>query len=667
MELEKKTMSDELATHVSMHENLRSQLTAKDRELEDKSEEVDARLSELRTQLFEQTQHIAEAEEKAISSLKGIENMEIEKKTMSDELANQAGMNKSLQFQLTAKDSELEALSAHVGTLHAEVEALKDIQESTKQTYEEECRVFQESARSSENELKAAQQKASEWKDDIAVVKKKLEITQLELEATVEENKMNKGKCKQTNDALNEVTGFLNDETERADEAKAKYEKQMEIWENERIMLHEKMLKLEKERDAAIEHSSNSDKREDDWYKKMKMMDEVRRCLHNKVIQLSGNIRVFVRVRPTLAGEANTASQSASSHKKVVSNESPFHFPRMCDRDVSSSSSSSSGSVMSSDDVTKHVLEMTEPFKDRGGLSNRRKKWKFGFDNVFTPSENQSDVWNATEPLVQSAIDGFNVCVFAYGQTGSGKTYTMLGDAKNEGLIARSVRKFFTTKHEVEAASRGSSSVDISVELLEIYNEHVRDLLAPNSGPGGKEIKLNVNSNDAVGNVLASVSSQKEVMDILSVAQSRRCVRATKSNAESSRSHMIFTMHFSLSNTNGFSRQGKLHICDLAGSERLGKSGANSVSGSTLLKETQNINSSLSTLSNVIEKLQSGSPHVPYRDSKLTSLLRESLGGDSKTLAVVCCSHDFHESLCSLRFAAKVNQVNLKAVEQFSC
>ena len=159
---------------------------------------------------------------------------------------------------------------------------------------------------------------------------------------------------------------------------------------------------------------------------------------------------------------------------------------------------------------------------------------------------------------------------------------------------------------------------------------------------------------------------------------------------------MIFMMHFSLSSTNGFSCQGKLRICDLAGFERLGKSSANSVSRvsvisclllkyihsilllfysqwfspfsfeqSALLKETQNINSSLSTLSNVIEKLQSGSPQVPYRDSKLTSLLRESLGGDSKTLAIVCCSHDFHESLCSLRFAAKVNQVNLKAVEKF--
>eukprot|EP00978_Attheya_sp_CCMP212_P029526 scaffold105107_cov45-Attheya_sp.AAC.1 len=108
MELEKKTMSDELANHVSMHDALRSQLTAKDHELEDKSEEVDVRVSELRTQLFEHTQRIAEAEEKAISSLKGIENMEIEKKTMSDELATHVSMHEDLRSQLTAKDRELE-------------------------------------------------------------------------------------------------------------------------------------------------------------------------------------------------------------------------------------------------------------------------------------------------------------------------------------------------------------------------------------------------------------------------------------------------------------------------------------------------------------------------------------------------------------------------------
>jgi kinesin family protein C1 len=108
----------------------------------------------------------------------------------------------------------------------------------------------------------------------------------------------------------------------------------------------------------------------------------------------------------------------------------------------------------------------------------------------------------------------------------------------------------------------------------------------------------------------------------------------------------------------------------LAGSERLGKSNANASVGGALLKETKHINSSLSALSNVIEKLQAGDSNVPFRESKLTFLLQNSLGGNSKTLAIFCCSplqSHFHESLCSLRFAEKVNKVDLKAVANFSC
>ena len=138
-------------------------------------------------------------------------------------------------------------------------------------------------------------------------------------------------------------------------------------------------------------------------------------------------------------------------------------------------------------------------------------------------------------------------------------------------------------------------------------------------------------------------------------------MRATQSNSESSRSHMLFTIHFEVDGNDGMSRKGKLHICDLAGSERVDKSG---VSGSALT-ETKFINKSLSVLSNVIERLQNGDTNVPYRDSKLTFLLRNSLSGDSKTLAIVCCNpltNHFNESLNSLRFAAKVNKVALKAV-----
>lgn len=153
----------------------------------------------------------------------------------------------------------------------------------------------------------------------------------------------------------------------------------------------------------------------------------------------------------------------------------------------------------------------------------------------------------------------------------------MLGESGNEGIICRSVNKMFAAKHELEELSKGASKVEMSIELLEIYNEQVRDLLATNSGPAGKEINLKLTSQEVVGNVILPAASEKDVMNVLALAQSRRCVKATESNAESSRSHMVFTLHFSCTTKGGIERVGRLNICDLAGSERLSKSGANSI------------------------------------------------------------------------------------------
>jgi kinesin family protein C1 len=434
--------------------------------------------------------------------------------------------------------------------------------------------------------------------------------------------------------------------------------------------LEDKLRATESQRDDAQCRMETFDTREEELFRTLRESDRIRRDLHNRVMQLSGNIRVYVRVRPALPGEAEkqmAAKQEKGNnkrkHEQLQEEESPFHFPGAYDRDASTKSETTSSS--SADDLTKNLLEVTEPMKDRGGLSDRRKKWKFGFDHVFSPQQGQVDIWEATEPLVQSAIDGYNVCIFAYGQTGSGKTYTMLGEPSNEGLIARSVTKLFNAKSEMEALSRGSTQVKLSVELLEIYNEEVRDLLAPTSKKSSRE-SLKVTSKEVIGNILVSTHSKEEVMEVLELAQSRRCVRATNSNAESSRSHMLFTIHFEVETAGGVSRKGKLHVCDLAGSERLDKSGATGGG----LTETKHINKSLSALSNVIERLQNGDSNIPYRDSKLTFLLQNSLGGNSKTLAIVCCNplmDHFNESLCSLRFAAKVNKVDLKAVANFSC
>ena len=222
-------------------------------------------------------------------------------------------------------------------------------------------------------------------------------------------------------------------------------------------------------------------------------------------------------------------------------------------------------------------------------------------------------------------------------------------------------------------------------------------MLAPGVASDGKLLSLKVNSQEVVGNEILQVESDNEILGILNTAQKRRCVKATASNSTSSRSHLLFTVNIKITLESGVERIGKLNICDLAGSERLDKSQAHIVgvsekhkidflvdtdahelnfdilysSQGSLLQESKAINKSLSVLSHVIEKLQAGSAIVPFRESKLTFLLRNSLTGDSKTLAIVCCSpveEHHHETLCTLRFAEKANKVELnKAVAKFSC
>ena len=241
----------------------------------------------------------------------------------------------------------------------------------------------------------------------------------------------------------------------------------------------------------------------------------------------------------------------------------------------------------------------------------------------------------------------------------------MLGSDDHPGLIIRSIQMIFSNKTLIESRSNNDCRVSISIEMLEIYNEQVRDLLTVDSGQRYREVCLKLNSNDVVGNAIRQIENESDFLNILSLAQRRRCVRATKSNEESSRSHLLFTVNIDVSSEKYPARHGKLHICDLAGSERLNKSESVGVS----LKETQHINSSLSNLSHVIEKLQDKSSHIPYRDSKLTYLLRNALGGDSKTLAIICCNpctDHYQESLCSLRFAQRASRVELKKKSDFS-
>lgn len=282
-----------------------------------------------------------------------------------------------------------------------------------------------------------------------------------------------------------------------------------------------------------------------------------------------------------------------------------------------------------------------------------RRKW-FEFDKAFPPKSTQQEVFEEVKPLATSVLDGFNVCIFAYGQTGSGKTFTMNGNAENPGLNVRVLTELFREREE----RRVEMDIKITLMVSEIYNETIKDLFV------SKQKKLDVKSNPDGSNTVPGltelqVESVEDVIRAMKEAQSNRTVMSTDMNEESSRSHSIVQVR-----TTNISRKdkreyvGKINLIDLAGSENVNKSG---VSGQGM-REAQNINKSLSALGDVIGSLVAKSPHVPYRNSKLTMMLKDSLGGDSKTLMIVQSSPaqmNVTETLSSLNFASRARNVEL--------
>uniref|UniRef100_A0A2K6GF40 Kinesin family member 13B n=1 Tax=Propithecus coquereli TaxID=379532 RepID=A0A2K6GF40_PROCO len=274
------------------------------------------------------------------------------------------------------------------------------------------------------------------------------------------------------------------------------------------------------------------------------------------------------------------------------------------------------------------------------------------------------------ENILQNAFDGYNACIFAYGQTGSGKSYTMMGTADQPGLIPRLCSGLFerTQKEENE-----EQSFKVEVSYMEIYNEKVRDLLDPK----GSRQTLKVREHSVLGPYVdglskLAVTSYKDIESLMSEGNKSRTVAATNMNEESSRSHAVFkitlthTLYDVKSGTSG-EKVGKLSLVDLAGSERATKTGA----AGDRLKEGSNINKSLTTLGLVISALADQSAgknknkFVPYRDSVLTWLLKDSLGGNSKTAMVATVSpaaDNYDETLSTLRYADRAKHIVNHAV-----
>lgn len=345
-----------------------------------------------------------------------------------------------------------------------------------------------------------------------------------------------------------------------------------------------------------------------------------RKELHNTVMDLRGNIRVFCRVRPSLADE-ETRQQCGWQYM---------------------------------DDTS---LEISHNELVAG--SRKLVKHEFSFDQVFHPKSRQEDIFELVSPMIQSALDGYNVCIFAYGQTGSGKTFTMDGVDSSIGIIPRTVDLLFETVRSYKSLGW---DYKINVTFLEIYNEQLYDLLTNES----KEMEIRMVSAKNPTEIYVSniteivVESADHLRQLMALAKSNRATASTAGNERSSRSHAVTRMQ--LIGSHPIKQEtciGTINLVDLAGSE--------SPKTSVRMEETKKINKSLSELTNVIMALLQRQEHIPYRNSKLTHLLMPCLGGNSKTLMFINVApfqDCFNESVKSLRFAASVNSCKLNKVKK---
>ncbi|KAI5124211.1 hypothetical protein M0805_005061 [Coniferiporia weirii] len=401
----------------------------------------------------------------------------------------------------------------------------------------------------------------------------------------------------------------------------------------------------------------NARKRVTELEEEARDSEMIRRRLHNTIQELKGNIRVFCRVRPLIPSDlppelANSALSSSPSNLDASSLEGNEKLKEECLARIEFP------------DYKDHKEIVLSSSSESATGQERKETWNFSFDRVFEPASSQMDIFEEVSQLAQSCTDGYNVCIFAYGQTGSGKSFTMEGGSNEEtaGMIPRAVEQVF---HVAESMRSKGWEYKLEGQFLEIYNETINDLLGKGEFDKKKhEIKHEKSTTKVTDIVVVPLKSASQVRSLLSIAQSRRTVASTLMNERSSRSHSVFTLRISGVNASGETCEGSLNLVDLAGSERLNSSGAGS--DKDRLKETQNINKSLSALADVIaalgEKSDKADKHIPYRNSKLTYLLQNSLSGNSKTLMVLNLSPlaaHLGESLCSLRFATKVNNTTL--------
>ncbi|XP_068157739.1 protein claret segregational [Drosophila tropicalis] len=433
----------------------------------------------------------------------------------------------------------------------------------------------------------------------------KLIETETKLKNTLSNNESLYRQVKQQTDEITSLTATLGRLNIELTDLKTKHEQILSEHQNittENVELRQRTKNLQQRNEAATEENKN-------LQEQLFKSNMERKVLHNSVMDLKGNIRVFCRIRPPLDSESGRISCFWNYH----------------------------------DEATVEIQS----------LEGQQAKQIFTFDQVFHPNCSQTDIFDMVSPLIQSALDGYNICIFAYGQTGSGKTYTMDGVTDSVGVIPRTVDLLFDS---INSYKNMGWEYEIRATFLEIYNEVLYDLLSNEA----KDMEIRMaknNKNDIyVSNITEEcVRDPAHLRHLMATAKMNRATASTIGNERSSRSHAVTKLQ--LIGRHAAKQEisiGSINLVDLAGSE--------SPKTSVRMTETKNINRSLSELTNCILALLQKQDHIPYRNSKLTHLLMPALGGNSKTLMFINVSpfqDCYQESVKSLRFATSVNSCKM--------
>lgn len=596
-------------------ENYKSELLAK----EEKLKEQKAEIEKSQSLILELKQKLVDAESDIASKDETIAELEsrLSLQATSNEGAAEAKIElKRVQALLLVKEQEASSAQKKMSTLQQKLDSSQQECEKLDQKYKkltQDSEAAIQQLNTQQQEMQEQMKIAMEKKIERAIGKKNKELEII----------------KKENETIKSKIGKLAKEVERIQKEKETLQEEILRLEKVAETSNETITTLQSQVDEGLQYKDDCEKAQKQLATFTKKYDEMATQLHtaedknrklfNQIEDMKGKIRVYARVRPFSSVETDK-----EIHKNVVE---------------------------AIDDYTVKLIPKDRTFK---------------FSRIFGVDSTQEEVFSDTKDLIQTSLDGYNVCIFAYGQTGTGKTWTITGKpGQEEGLLPRAIRQVFAV------AEKKSHTYDITLEcqMVELYLDDLVDLLSAEKNkhksrvtPSGKSHKLEVkkDSNGSVvitNSVIIHCDTPDKMLEVYRAGEKNRHQRATGMNPDSSRSHLVFTVHISATNKkSGDVLQGKLSLVDLAGSESQKKTG---LTDATALDEAKAINMSLLHLGEAINCLSTGK-RPNYRNSMLTQLLSDSLGGTAKTCMFVCIGpslYNLETSLRTLEYAERAKKI----------